>query len=239
MRKRQEFKVSALEALEDRVVLRGGAAAAAAADNIAAARVAAMVNQAYNAFEINLTQNIINFADDLSGASNNGGAPVTTQDPNTGRFVFLNPVAPRQAFLNYALALQGDLNTLAQQLSSGLRSLQIRPANQAKLRAAIAAQVTGGPSDGVSFFNIPPQGSLARTLLSTGPLDAAAAIPQIQQVDSPDPNGPLAGDLLPSRAAQLQQLLGQASLNAAEQSRLALSIQAQTIVRVSRAIHRR
>jgi len=251
MRKRQLFKMTGLERLEDRVVLRGG-------PTLTSGAITALINQAYGAFKAQVQQDIVNFTNDLDGASNNGGIPVVIGNPalqqflpsgnpnprfnqNANPFVFANPVPPQQALINYANSLAGQINTLARQLNSGLNVLGVRPANRTLLTRAIAAQVTGVPTDGVSFGGLPQQGSLFRTLLSTGPLDAKAAQPRIVQFQNlANPNAPEPGTIVPNTQGQrLVNLVGQSSLNAIDQSKLALTIQAVGIARISRAIHGR
>jgi len=251
MHKRQLFKPTALERLEDRVVLRGG-------PTVSAGAVAVLIDRAYASFKAQVQQDIVNFTNDLDGASNNGGLPVVQANPalqqflpsgnpnplfnpNANPFVFGNPVSPRQAYLNYVTALSGQINTLARQLNSGLNLLGVRPANRVLLTRAIAAQMTGAATDGVSFAGIPQPGSLFRTLISTGPLDAKAAEPRIVQFQNlANPNAPDPGTIVPNKQAQnLTNLVGQSSLNAIDQSKLALTVQAVGIVRISRAIHGR
>jgi len=259
MRKRQAFQVSSVERLEDRLVL--------AAPGLRPGAVAALISQAYTAFEVRLSQDIQDFTDRLTGAAVNGAAiaipnpalqpTITTTDafgntvtlanpkfnPFANPFVFADAASPTAAFQSYFLALQNNVNTLARQLNSGLGSLGVgSAAHRAKLRSAIAIQLTGAPTNGVDFSTLPQVGSLSRTLLSTGPLDAVAQKPVIvQRPNANKPNSPqnTAGAVIPNPAQKLIAIVGQSSINAAEQSRVALTLQAQAITRITRSLHRR
>jgi len=224
MRKRQEFQVSGLERLEGRVVLRGG-------PTITGGAAAALISQAYTAFELDVQQDIQDFSDDITGAAVNG-IPTAVVNRAGTRFVFADAISPQQAFLNYFSALQGQINTLASQLAGGLGSLGVRAQTRTQLNNAIAAQITGATSNGVNVASpFPITGSLFKTLLSTGPQDAVAISPRVN---------PVTGAITSNKGAiAFQRLLGQSSINAIEQSRVALTIQAQAIIRVSRAIHHR